>query len=101
MTSRKSTTELRLADCLSPPSPTSQPAADTETTAKVASPSANDACCDVGSENITTQIQSTTEVLPMAVDDLGTQSAEDGLEVDAVCRDDQALADGQFPYVSS
>jgi hypothetical protein len=86
------------ADGSSPPSLIIQQAADAETTAKVASPSANDACCDVGSENLTTQIQSAAETLPMAIDDSGTRSTADGLWIGAVLGDGQAQAHGQCPY---
>ena len=100
-TGRESTTGFRLADRLSPHSLTSEPAADTETTAKVASPSANDACCNVGFEKLTTQIQSTAEMIPTADDDLETRPTDDGLGVGAVLGDGQAQADGECQYVSS
>ena len=98
---RESTTGLRLADRLSPHSLISKPAANTETTAKVASPSANNTCCNVGSEKLTTQIQSTAEMIPTADDDLETRPTDDGLRVGAVLGDGQAQADGECQYVSS
>jgi hypothetical protein len=79
MTAEGSTAGCGPGDGSSPPSLIIQQAADTKTTPKVASPSANDACCDVGSENLTTQIQSAAEMLLTAINDSGTQSTVDGL----------------------
>lgn len=91
---RESTASLGV-DSSSPPSLTSQPVTDTETTVKMASPSANDACCDAAFENPTMQVQSTT---PPAVDDSGTRLAGDELGVGAVPGEGQAP--GECPYVS-